>query len=66
MSAFLEWLDGVACTAPFTCADARELHAMIHAAVPDGRVDVFTRDGDKVYVRIETPRGIIEREIDVV
>lgn len=65
----LAFLDTITCTKPFTVADARELHAMIHAALtpwPDTVVDVYTTSGDIVYVRIDTFRGTIERRINVV
>lgn len=64
--AFIEWLGSVTCTKPFTLADAAELKAMIKAAVVDGKVDVYTTKGDKVHVRIETPRGVLTRDLDVV
>lgn len=66
MSDFITWLESVTCTRPFTCADAAELKAMIKATVLDGVVDVYTTKGDKVHVRIETPRGVLARDIDVI
>lgn len=65
----LAWLDTTRCTKPFTVDDARELHTMIHQALtpwPDTVVDVFTTRGDKVFVRVETVKGVVERTIDVV
>lgn len=62
---FVRWLEGVKLTAPFTLADASELKAMIKTAVPDASVDIHAPHGDKVFVRVATERGEIERVIDV-
>ena len=64
--AFLACLNAVRCTAPFTCADAKAFYDLIRGLLgEDARIDVFTRLGDKVFVRVESPRGIFERAIDV-
>jgi hypothetical protein len=64
--AALTWLNTVRCTAPFTLDDARELYKLIKYVAAPAFVDVFTRVGDKVFIRIETARGVLERTIDVV
>lgn len=66
---FVGWLEGVTCTKPFTCADAAELHALVHQMLtpwPDTVVDVHTTRGDVVHVRVETVRGVIERDLPIV
>ena len=66
---FVDWLASVSCTKPFTIADARELHALIHAHPAldkAAKVDVYTTRGDVVHVRVETSRGILERNLPIV
>ncbi len=60
------WLNGVTCTRPFTCADARELYTMIKNALPNAFVEVYTTRGDKVHVRIGDPSSKFVRALDVV
>lgn len=64
--AFVAWLASVTLTHPFTLDDARELFGMIRNAIDAQHIDVYTGTDDKVHVRVETERGVIERVIDVV
>lgn len=61
------FLDGLTCTRPFTIADATALHGLIHTvlagAVVACIVDVYTTNGDAVHVRVETPRGVVTRDL---
>lgn len=66
---FIGWLESIRCTSPFTIVDAKELHRIIHEVLtpwPDTVVDVYTTSGDVVHVRVETYRGVIKRDFDVV
>ncbi len=62
----LPWLGTVVCTRPFTVDDAIELQKLIKGALPGCRADVYWTRGDKVFVRVETSEGVIERALDVV
>lgn len=65
-TAFTAWLVGVACTKPFTVADADELRKMIKKQLPKAIVDVYYTRGDKVHVRVQDGDNLVERAIDVV
>lgn len=59
---FNAWLAGLACTRPFTVADATELKSMIKSMCgAKALVDVYTTNGDKVHVRVDDRRW----ELDV-
>lgn len=63
---FFDWLSSVDCTAPFTVDDCKALYDLIKPQVDkDAKVDVYTTRGDEVVVRIETPKGIVQRAIPV-
>ena len=66
---FIVWLETVQCTKPFTCADAKELHTIIHNSIPasvPAKVDVYTTKGDVVHVRVELDQRVVERELPIV
>lgn len=64
---FIAWLESVTLTKPFTLSDALELRTMIKHALADAvSVEVVGIHAVRVHVRIETPRGVLERDIDVV
>lgn len=67
LTPFYKWLLTVACTSPFTIADAAELKAMIkHMLGSHALVDVYTTRGGKAFVRVQIGSTIIERVLDVV
>ena len=54
---FNAWLAGLACTNPFTVADAAELKTMIKGMCGErALVDVYTQRGDLVFVRVDDRR----------
>ncbi len=57
---FNAWLAGLACTSPFTVADATELKTMIKAMCGDkALVDVYTTRGDTVHVRVDDRKWVL-------
>lgn len=59
------FLDGLTCTRPFTIADATALHGLIHTVLAGAVVDVYTTKGDAVHVRVETPRSVVTRDLQI-
>lgn len=67
IDAFRRWLYNVVTTSPFTLTDAFELKTMIKQQLGDASVvDVYTRGGAQVFVRVQLGGLVIERAIDVV
>lgn len=64
--ALYSWLQSVVCTSPFTLHDAFELKAMIDQLLgPESIVDVYTKRGDKVFIRVQLGDKVFERALDV-
>lgn len=61
------WLRNIVCTAPFTLDDCVALFQLIHSFKPGGLiVDVYTKRGDKVFVRVDNmTEPPLEEAIDV-